>query len=249
MHADPNDPDSLRDRIIGLGERSIHKSYYPELKNRLAELERFRSMLDQSSDIIFLVNFPDFTIFDVTSPVETHLEWTQIDLAGMSFWELIPEEKRETFKTQLGQNWHDSQQREVFTCLVREKTPMEFVCSPVTFEGQQFVIIVAQEISKRLQAEQQIRRQLFQLDTLHRIDNLITANLPLPDLLHGVMCEVREALKADAAAVFVFRITRNFEVCRLVWRSGKRRSHFAADICQPDTIIGIWTADNINRYW
>jgi PAS domain S-box-containing protein/putative nucleotidyltransferase with HDIG domain len=204
MHTDVNDPDSLRDRIIGLGERSIHKSYYPELKNRLAELERFRSMLDQSSDIIFLVNFPDFVIVDVTSPVQTHLGWTQDELIGTSFWDLLPEEEREREKKLLGPIWHASQQREIFSSLVRDRLPMEFVCSPVSFEGQQFVIIVTQEISKRLRAEQQIQRQLFALDTLHRIDNMITANLPLSDLLHGVLCEVREALKADGAAIFVF---------------------------------------------
>jgi len=31
--------DDLRDKIIGLGEKSIQKSYYPELQQRLHELE------------------------------------------------------------------------------------------------------------------------------------------------------------------------------------------------------------------
>lgn len=34
------DVDTLRDRIIGLGERSLRKSYYPELQQRIYELER-----------------------------------------------------------------------------------------------------------------------------------------------------------------------------------------------------------------
>ncbi|MGE4552825.1 MAG: histidine kinase dimerization/phospho-acceptor domain-containing protein, partial [Desulfovibrionaceae bacterium] len=49
------DGDSLRQRLIGLGERSIKKSYYPELQRRGRELERFRSLLDQAGDAIFLV--------------------------------------------------------------------------------------------------------------------------------------------------------------------------------------------------
>ena len=32
--------DKLRESIIGLGERSIRKSYYPELQQRIIELER-----------------------------------------------------------------------------------------------------------------------------------------------------------------------------------------------------------------
>ncbi len=36
----PPDPDNLRQRLIGLGEHSIRKSHYPQLQERLAELER-----------------------------------------------------------------------------------------------------------------------------------------------------------------------------------------------------------------
>ncbi|HEX3013132.1 MAG TPA: histidine kinase, partial [Methanobacterium sp.] len=50
--------DSLREKIIGLGERSVHKSYYPELQQQIAELKRFRELLDQSNDAIFLLEMP-----------------------------------------------------------------------------------------------------------------------------------------------------------------------------------------------
>ena len=46
--------DSIREKIIGLGEQSIRKSYYPELQERLSELERFRALLDETNDAIFL---------------------------------------------------------------------------------------------------------------------------------------------------------------------------------------------------
>ena len=64
-HTDPNDYDSLRDKIIGLGESSIQKSYYPELQKRLGELERFRALLDQSNDPIFLLKIPSGHFTDV----------------------------------------------------------------------------------------------------------------------------------------------------------------------------------------
>ncbi len=39
--------DSLRDKIIGLGEKSLRKSYYPELKQRVTELEEMNARLQQ----------------------------------------------------------------------------------------------------------------------------------------------------------------------------------------------------------
>jgi PAS domain S-box-containing protein len=50
----PSDADSQRERlrnsIIGLGERSIRKSYYPELIKRIAELEKANEALRQSEE-------------------------------------------------------------------------------------------------------------------------------------------------------------------------------------------------------
>ncbi len=56
--------DSLREKIIGLGERSIRKSYYPELYRRIEELEvaraelaesqaRYRTLVENINDVIF----------------------------------------------------------------------------------------------------------------------------------------------------------------------------------------------------
>ena len=43
-----NDPDKLRDKIIGLGEKSGRKNYYTELKKRLTELETIQETLRKS---------------------------------------------------------------------------------------------------------------------------------------------------------------------------------------------------------
>lgn len=40
MLSEPNDMTELRNKIIGLGEKSIRKSYYPELQQRIDDLER-----------------------------------------------------------------------------------------------------------------------------------------------------------------------------------------------------------------
>ncbi|MCE5199701.1 PAS domain-containing protein, partial [bacterium] len=51
---------SMREKIIGLGERSTHKSYYPELQQRMQELQesetRYRELVQNANSIILRWN-------------------------------------------------------------------------------------------------------------------------------------------------------------------------------------------------
>ncbi|MFO0585047.1 MAG: PAS domain-containing sensor histidine kinase [Anaeromyxobacter sp.] len=64
---DPAAREEVRQRIAGLGERSARKSYYPALQERLAELQRFRALLDGGSEGIFLVALPGGALVDVNA--------------------------------------------------------------------------------------------------------------------------------------------------------------------------------------
>ena len=85
----PENWDSLREKIIGLGERSLRKSYYPELQQRLADLERFRSLLDQSNDAIFLLQVPSGRFTDVNDFAARHLHYSAEELSRMSIYDLV----------------------------------------------------------------------------------------------------------------------------------------------------------------
>ncbi|HWQ10735.1 MAG TPA: PAS domain-containing protein, partial [Holophaga sp.] len=89
----PTDWNRMRDRIIGLGEESSRKSFYPELRQQLARLEQaeasLRALFNATPDAIFIYepggrvlevndatlamygvtreNFQDFPIRDYTS--------------------------------------------------------------------------------------------------------------------------------------------------------------------------------------
>ncbi|NJM11735.1 MAG: PAS domain-containing protein [Synechococcaceae cyanobacterium SM1_2_3] len=68
--SDQDDSDSWesqRDRIIGLGERSFRKSYYPQLRRNLSQLERFRALLDFAGEMVLLVSVPDGVIVDANA--------------------------------------------------------------------------------------------------------------------------------------------------------------------------------------
>ena len=65
--SDIDDWDERKDRIIGLGERSFRKSYYPQLRQNLDRLERFRTLLDRTTDYVVLVALPEGTISDANA--------------------------------------------------------------------------------------------------------------------------------------------------------------------------------------
>ena len=71
----PDHRNQQLEKLIGLGEHSIRKTYYPELQQKLDELERFRSLLDQSNDCIFLIDAESLTFIDVNESACRQLEF------------------------------------------------------------------------------------------------------------------------------------------------------------------------------
>ena len=60
MNNPSDDWDELRRQVLGLGDSSFRKTHYPSLRQRLAELERFRSKLQPvggaSDDVEFTIS-------------------------------------------------------------------------------------------------------------------------------------------------------------------------------------------------
>ncbi len=105
-HSD-HDPDaSLRDKIIGLGERSIRKSYYPQLKKQLSEMEavqrkldksreRYRSLVENINDVIFSLD-REGTVVYVSPVIEILAGYKPEEVIGKSFKAFIcPEDIEE----------------------------------------------------------------------------------------------------------------------------------------------------------
>jgi PAS fold. len=83
---------SLRDRLIGLGERSMAKSYYPELRRKLDELERFRAVVDHANDAIFVFLTDDWSVADVNETALLMLGLNRAEVLGVHIARLFPPE-------------------------------------------------------------------------------------------------------------------------------------------------------------
>jgi len=81
-----------RERIIGLGNQSIRKSYYPLLKARLKELERFRQILDHSLDGILLISSGDGTVLDLNNAAAKLFDQALCDIRGRPIRQFLPRE-------------------------------------------------------------------------------------------------------------------------------------------------------------
>jgi len=73
----PFDTDEAdRRRLMGLGDRSFKKSYFPELRKRLFDLERFRALLDRAGEAIFLCDLAEGLILDANEAARERLGLT-----------------------------------------------------------------------------------------------------------------------------------------------------------------------------
>lgn len=178
---------ALRRRIIGLGERSIHKSYYPQLQQRLNELHRFKALLDGSSEGIFLVRLPAARLVDVNESACRQLRYSCADLLELHVHDVLDAEGSSTMHGLLDSLQGGAKGRSVTTELIRSdnsRFPVEMSVHLVSFDLEHYAVIVARDISERLRMEKELQR-IRNLESLgilaggiaHDFNNCLTAIL------------------------------------------------------------------------
>lgn len=180
MHFDEHA--ELRTKIIGLGENSIHKSYYAQLKERAVELERFRAILDRSSEMIILLEAQSHLIVDVNATV--------CNLFGQSREKLLHTPLEQWFEPNVVENLlaycrkvgrnacsHCSQTAckictttEIAMDTPQGVFPIEFALQRATFGGIEYFVLLGSDISERKKAEAQIYTLAF-YDPLTKLPN------------------------------------------------------------------------------
>ncbi|SNR79017.1 PAS domain S-box-containing protein/diguanylate cyclase (GGDEF) domain-containing protein [Humidesulfovibrio mexicanus] len=168
MPSDPkNAPDSLRDRLIGLGERSMAKSYYPELRRRLDELERFRSVVDHANDAIFMFLTADWSVADVNETALLMLGLSRAEAIGAHISRFFPQEiaARYAGALQATGDLHFRNGHIVTSLSGAEghSVPVEITVTLHSFAGTGYAVLIARDVTVRqmIEAELDKSRQLF----------------------------------------------------------------------------------------
>lgn len=169
MPFDVNEEQRLK--IIGLGETSVRKSYYPQLQDRILELERFHALLDRSRELIILVESETKTIIDTNATVFSMLEVSKESLLQSPLHQWLPFEVLDKIRLL-------EQEGETKGCCLIEAViknsqgaiPIEFVLQCVQFSNQNYIVILGKDISERKRAESKIHTLAF-YDTLTHLPN------------------------------------------------------------------------------
>lgn len=169
MPFDANEEQRLK--IIGLGETSVRKSYYPQLQDRMLELERFHALLDRSRELIILVETATKVIIDINATVCSLLEASKESLLQSPIHLWLPFEVVD--KIRLVEQEGGSKGCCVVETVIKNSLgaiPMEFLLQCVHFSEQKYVVILGKDISERKRAEGKIHTLAF-YDSLTHLPN------------------------------------------------------------------------------
>ena len=192
-HSDSPDPmDVLHKKLTGFGEDSLRKTYYPELQQKLDELERFKALLDQSNDCIFLIQVPSFNLADLNESACRQLGCSRQELLQTPFYKFVPEAAlariNELVSVGYEQGWD---QDTIITSLEKcggGTIPVEITIRLVTFNGEMYGVAVARDITERKRAETALLENSRMLRDMELARQIQLSLLPsTPPALSGVV--------------------------------------------------------------
>ncbi len=174
----PDERSALQEKLAGLGEYSLRKTYYPELQQRVEELERFKAFIDHSNDAIFLVKVPTGRIVDVNGSASRQMGWSREEILEISIFDLSDLETSplavNLIKTPLN---CDSENGLVVTELRKkgnQRFPAELTLNRMYFQNVAYVLVVARDITERRHGEEALRQsEVFLKSIVENIPDMV----------------------------------------------------------------------------
>ncbi len=147
-----------REKLIGLGEQSLSKSYYPELQERLSELERFRELLDVSNDAIFLVDATTGVVLDATGAAPALLGRDKMRILGALFWDFLRSRAVRPVKEAFAAGGTESPLELDLASPDGAAVAVEMTIRVAAGPKVREAVVVARDIARRKKAERALKR-------------------------------------------------------------------------------------------
>lgn len=168
----------LRQRIIGLGEHSFKKSYYPELQKNISELNLFKAAFDQVHDMILIINPKDgFLEFINNSAKEffkvelKHPNLYLADIISQKYWETI--RKRIQLKDQ-------SLAAQSFKYKIELEDDIYFIgnsVNPIESNNKKYCVLVIRDITQNINIEKTLLEAKRKAEEGTRLKSAFLANM------------------------------------------------------------------------
>ncbi len=168
------DLEEIRNRIIGFGEASLKKSYYPQLQTQQEKLERFRAALDSTRDIVFILDSSSGCIIDANKRAEELLGYTTQELLNLTIFDVAHHYRIHQIMAMMESDIRSSEIiLAPLTARDGQEIRMELSISSAHFGKDRYITVLCRDITERERMEAAIRYSEFQyrttIDTLHDI--------------------------------------------------------------------------------
>ena len=178
---------SQREKIIGLGERSLRKTYYPELQQKLDELERFRALLDQSNDCIFMILASTLRFIDVNDSACRQLGCAREEVLSQPIANFLPEEALASVVALVSSGQGECTITTELRGCSGATLPVEITLRLVTFNRTLYGVAVARDLTERKRTEKALLEHARMLHDMELARQIQLSLLPLvPPQLPGV---------------------------------------------------------------
>ncbi len=166
----PNDYNNLRAKVLGLGEKSHRKSYYPELQKQLKHLKRFHSLLDRTSDGILVFEMSTGNCVDSNLAASEITGFPSQLLRSMTIKDLLLNETQSLLQKLYRQQPVFTRGSRRISTEIRTRfdknCPVEITLGLDSFDELNYAVIVFRDISDQLQTESALERSRKQLGQL-----------------------------------------------------------------------------------
>lgn len=211
----------LRNSIIGMGKDSLRKNYFPTLKKRVAELERYKALLDQAHDAICLLSPEDGSF------IECNLSGQNLVKASIkeikTIFDFISEDDE---KKKLTRWFTESRKADHFISQFEVDTQQGYktiscTLSHASFENEPLITCLMHDITEQVKLEEELY-QSRKMDALGQLSGGIAHDFN--NMLAGII---------GAAEVVKFSVKENtsgYKMLNLILQSAERASDLTSKL-------------------
>jgi len=179
----PSEKEELFNKIIGLGESSPVKSYYPELRRKLNELEKFRFFMDGIDDFIAVFDInKDYVLVDSNKSFNAAInisDFPSPEIFLKDILKISKDNELNRFDPEIMDD--NNMQIGSITNSAGEAVSVEFLLNSLEAENKKYVVFIGRDITERIRKEDMLEKLNKMLEK--KLDSVIQEKLASQDLL------------------------------------------------------------------